>query len=81
MSSRSVHLLSRRGLTLWHISCVSSSTLLRVQLLTLDCSEPSMIALQCMSFLGKDASEILVAGCQSVMYKIDVDKGVVVQSV
>lgn len=40
-----------------------------------------MIALQCMSFLGKDASEILVAGCQGVMYKIDVDKGVVVQSV
>lgn len=40
-----------------------------------------MTDLQCMSFLGKDNSEILVAGCQSVMYKIDIDKGVIVQQV
>ncbi|KAI4288736.1 MAG: hypothetical protein L6R35_002003 [Caloplaca aegaea] len=40
-----------------------------------------MTALQCMSFLGKDASEILLAGCQNVMYKIDVEKGVIVQQV
>ncbi|KAL8762093.1 MAG: hypothetical protein Q9184_001865 [Pyrenodesmia sp. 2 TL-2023] len=43
--------------------------------------EPSMTDLRCMSFLGKNCSEILVAGCQSVMYKIDVDKGLVVQEV
>lgn len=34
-----------------------------------------------MSFLGKDSSEILVAGCQSTMYKIDVEKGIVLQEV
>ncbi|KAI4168471.1 MAG: hypothetical protein LQ343_006358 [Gyalolechia ehrenbergii] len=33
----------------------------------------------CMSFLDKDTSEILVAGCQSDMYRIDVDKGVIVK--
>ncbi|KAL8701793.1 MAG: hypothetical protein Q9224_000340 [Gallowayella concinna] len=38
-------------------------------------SESSMTDLKCMSFLGKHSSEILVAGCQSTMYKIDVDKG------
>lgn len=40
-----------------------------------------MTDLKCMSFLGKNGSEILVAGCQSVMYKIDVEKGVIVQEV
>lgn len=34
-----------------------------------------------MSFLGKDSSEILVAGCQSTMYKIDVERGIVIQEV
>ncbi|KAL9037628.1 MAG: hypothetical protein Q9180_003610 [Flavoplaca navasiana] len=61
LASRSIHLVSRRGLTQWHIS------------------EPSMTDLKCMSFFGKNSSEILVAGCQSVMYKIDVEKGVIVQ--
>ncbi|KAL9603784.1 MAG: hypothetical protein Q9219_000893 [cf. Caloplaca sp. 3 TL-2023] len=63
LGSRSVHLLSRRGLTQWHIS------------------EPSMTDLQCMSFLGKDAPEVLVAGCQGVMYRIDIDRGVIVKEV
>lgn len=40
-----------------------------------------MVNLYCMSFLGKDSSEILVAGCQSTMYRIDVEKGVVLQEV
>ena len=40
-----------------------------------------MTDLKCMSFFGKNCSEILVAGCQSVMYKIDVEKGVIVQEV
>ena len=40
-----------------------------------------MANLRCMSFLGKDSSEILVAGCQSTMYKIDVEKGIVLQEV
>lgn len=40
-----------------------------------------MADLCCMSFIGKDSSEILVAGCQNIMYKIDVEKGVVLQEV
>ncbi|KAI4200031.1 MAG: hypothetical protein LQ346_002462 [Caloplaca aetnensis] len=40
-----------------------------------------MTDLRCMSFLGKTSSEILVAGCQRVMYKIDVDKGLLSQEV
>lgn len=43
--------------------------------------ESSMADLCCMSFLGKDSSEILVAGCQNIMYKIDVEKGIVLQEV
>ena len=43
--------------------------------------ESSMGSLCCMSFLGKDSSELLVAGCQSTMYKIDVEKGIVLQEV
>jgi len=34
-----------------------------------------------MCFTSKGASEILVAGCQNVMLKIDVDKGEVLQTV
>ena len=34
-----------------------------------------------MSFLGKNTSEVLVAGYQSVMYRIDVEKGVIVKQV
>lgn len=63
LASNSVHLISRRGLTQWHIS------------------EPSMKALQCMCFVDKDTSEILVAGCQSDMYKIDVDRGIVIKQI
>jgi PAB-dependent poly(A)-specific ribonuclease subunit 2 len=37
--------------------------------------------LQCMSFIGKDQSQLLVAGCQDVMFKIDVEKGKVLESV
>ena len=40
-----------------------------------------MSNLQCMSFLSKDNSEVLVAGCQNSMFKIDVEKGTVAQEV
>lgn len=40
-----------------------------------------MTNLCCMSFLGKDNSEILVAGIQNTMYKIDVERGQVTQEV
>ncbi|MCJ1423563.1 poly(A)-specific ribonuclease [Sticta canariensis] len=44
-------------------------------------SEISMTNLCCMSFLGKESSEILVAGCQNIMYKIDVERGQVMQEI
>lgn len=34
-----------------------------------------------MSFTSKGTHEILVAGCQAQMYKIDVGKGVIVSTV
>lgn len=40
-----------------------------------------MVELRCMSFLGKDTSMILVAGCQNVMYKFDVISGQLIQQV
>lgn len=41
-----------------------------------------MVNLCCMSFLGKEnSSEIVVAGCQSIMYKIDIEKGHVTEEV
>ncbi len=44
-------------------------------------SDITMMDLRCMCFLGKDPAVILVAGCQKVMYKIDVEKGQVIQQV
>ena len=41
----------------------------------------SMKALCCMSFLGKSSSEILVAGCQNIMFKIDIEQGRITQEV
>lgn len=81
LASRSVHLISRRGLTQWHISFVKSCPAKQSRTLLTQCSELSMTDLQCMSFLSKNNGEILVAGCQRDMYKIDVDKGVIVQQV
>ena len=40
-----------------------------------------MIALCCMCFLGKDSSVVLVAGRQNVMFKIDVEKGQILEEV
>ena len=37
--------------------------------------------LRCMSFALKGSHEILVAGCQDMMFKIDVEKGGVSQTV
>ena len=46
-----------------------------------DSSEHSMTDLRCMSFTSKGTNEILVAGCQEQMYKLDVEKGVILQTV
>ena len=59
VSSRSVHLSSRRGLTQWHIAL------------------ESMTNLCCMSFTTRDATELIVAGRQPLIYRIDVEKGIV----
>ena len=59
LSSRSVHFITRRGLTQWHIT------------------HPEMENLRCMSFTAQTA-KIIVAGCQPVMFTIDIDKGVIV---
>ncbi len=40
-----------------------------------------MLSLACMSFLHKDSSEILVAGCQKMMYKIDVERGIIIETI
>lgn len=34
-----------------------------------------------MILLSKGGNELLVAGCQSIMFKIDIDKGNIIQSV
>ncbi|PGH11073.1 PAB-dependent poly(A)-specific ribonuclease subunit PAN2 [Helicocarpus griseus UAMH5409] len=62
VSAKSVHLTSRRGLTIWHLS------------------HAEMEDLRCMSFT-QQPSRIIVAGCQRVMFHIDVDKGVIVDRI
>lgn len=34
-----------------------------------------------MTFLGKSNSEILVAGCQNAMFKIDIERGHIIEEV
>ena len=37
--------------------------------------------LKCMNFTSKGTREILVAGCQDRMFKVDVEKGVITETV
>ncbi len=46
-----------------------------------NCRHENMKDLRCMSFTSKGTSEILVAGCQDVMFKIDVEKGRIIEEV
>ncbi|KAK8177570.1 PAB-dependent poly(A)-specific ribonuclease subunit PAN2 [Phyllosticta citrichinensis] len=62
ISVRSVHLATRRGLTLWHLT------------------HDGFKDLRCMSFTSKGIHEILVAGCQDTMYRIDVERGTIVDT-
>ncbi|KAJ6095684.1 Peptidase C19 ubiquitin carboxyl-terminal hydrolase 2 [Penicillium sp. IBT 16267x] len=59
LSSKSVHMITRRGLTQWHIA------------------DEEMLDLRCMSFTAQ-TNRILVAGCQRIMFTIDIDKGTIV---
>lgn len=82
ISARSVHFSHRRGLAQWHITCVLNfSPFIVFQCRLTERSHESMTDLRCMSFTSKGSNEILVAGCQSQMYKIDVYKGVITSTV
>ncbi|PYH85008.1 putative PAB-dependent poly(A)-specific ribonuclease subunit [Aspergillus uvarum CBS 121591] len=59
ISSKSAHMITRRGLTQWHIA------------------HEEMTDLRCMSFTAQ-TNRIIVAGCQKVMFTIDIDKGIIV---
>jgi len=37
--------------------------------------------LRCMNFTSKGTREILVAGCQDRMFKVDVEKGAIIETV
>ena len=43
--------------------------------------DEAMRDLRCMSFVGKDHSHIITAGCQGVILKLDVEKGRVIEKV
>ncbi|PWY70997.1 hypothetical protein BO70DRAFT_321589 [Aspergillus heteromorphus CBS 117.55] len=58
LSSKSVHMITRRGLTQWHIT------------------HEEMTDLRCMSFTAQ-LNRIIVAGCQKMMFTIDIDKGII----
>ena len=60
LASRSVHLITRRGLTQWHLT------------------HERMLDLRCMSFTSS-STQLLVAGCQSSMYLIDIEKGTLIE--
>ncbi|KAK0249232.1 poly(A)-specific ribonuclease [Friedmanniomyces endolithicus] len=64
LSSRSVHCASRRGLTQWHLA------------------SPDMLDLRCMAFTGRGSvsEEIVVAGCQQQMYRINFEKGTILET-
>jgi len=41
--------------------------------------DDGMKDLRCMSFMSKDRSVVVVAGCQNVMLKVDLEKGKVIE--
>jgi hypothetical protein len=42
---------------------------------------PEFKDLRCMNFTSKGTREILIAGCQEQMFKVDVEKGTVTEAV
>jgi len=78
----SVHLSSRRGLAQWHLTYGIITGVNKVlSVLTGHCRTHSMKNLSCMSYLGKGNASIVVAGCQSTMIKIDIERGRIVEEV
>lgn len=44
-------------------------------------SNDAFTDLRCMNFTSKGTREVLVAGCQDHMFKVDVDKGIILETV
>ncbi|KAF2091807.1 hypothetical protein K490DRAFT_70560 [Saccharata proteae CBS 121410] len=68
ISVRSVHLSSRRGITQWHLTADGGYR------------HDGFKDLRCMSFTSKGVHEVLVAGCQDTMFRIDVEKGTITET-
>ncbi|KAJ5129697.1 uncharacterized protein N7515_005736 [Penicillium bovifimosum] len=60
LSAKSVHMVTRRGVTQWHLA------------------HEDMVELRCMSFTAQ-TNRIIVAGCQRVMFTVDIDKGTIIE--
>jgi PAB-dependent poly(A)-specific ribonuclease subunit 2 len=43
--------------------------------------DPTMTDLRCMAFVGKGQDQLLAAGCQNTMYKIDVENGTIIETI
>jgi PAB-dependent poly(A)-specific ribonuclease subunit 2 len=52
----------------------------RKQTLTIPCRNENFKELHCMSFTSKGTNEVLVAGYQQTMFKIDVEKGAILET-
>lgn len=72
----SVHLVSRRGLTKWHLEYEPD-----LQLSADTDRNEDMRDLRCIGYMGKENAFVAVAGCQDTMLKIDIEKGAVVSKV
>lgn len=68
--TRGVLSLSSRG-----VHCASRRGLAQWHL-----EQDEMLDLRCMSFTGKGTDELVVAGCQPQMYRIDVEKGTLLET-
>jgi PAB-dependent poly(A)-specific ribonuclease subunit 2 len=63
LSSQSIHMAQRTGVTIWHLTDVNFRQL------------------QCMSYTAKGTNELLVAGLQEQMFKIDIERGQIIEYV
>lgn len=51
------------------------------RILLIQTRDETMLRLACMSFVHKGCSELLVAGCQNLMYRIDAEKATVIEKI
>jgi len=62
-------------------SRVSAMSMSPIDFCSRFCRDESISNLACMSFLHKNSQQILVAGCQKIMYRIDIEKGTVLERI